>query len=118
MKMKWSVFLFVGVLAFFLATEATAQFSGPSVTGQTSTVAQTANARLGSYITVTGNIVAHERGDYFTFQDGTGTIRVEIANDVWQGRNIGPQTRVRLLGEVDQGLAGRYLWIKSLQVVE
>ncbi|MNF15346.1 hypothetical protein D3C80_2179180 [compost metagenome] len=69
-------------------------------------------------MTVTGHIVSHQRENYFTFRDDTGTIRVEIENSVWRNRQIAPETRVRLLGEVDRGIAGRYLWIKSLDVVE
>lgn len=45
-------------------------------------------------------------------------MRVEIENSVWKNRKIGPETKVRLLSEVDRGAAGRYLWVKSLQVVE
>jgi len=81
-------------------------------------VAQVAKARLGSYVIVTGNIVAHQREDYFTFRDRTGEIRVEIGSSVWQNRKIDPETRVRLLGEIDSGPAGRYLWVKSLTVVD
>jgi len=67
---------------------------------------------------VTGNIVAHQREDYFTFRDRTGEIRVEIGSSVWQNRKIDPETRVRLLGEIDSGPAGRYLYVKSLTVVD
>ena len=114
MKVKILVALILGLLTL----NAWAQFTGPSATGQETTVAHVAEARLGSYVTVVGNIVAHQRQDYFTFRDGTGEMRVEIENSVWQNRKIGPETKVRLLGEVDRGAAGRYLWVKSLQVVE
>ena len=97
-----------------LALPVSAQFTGPSVEGQAATVADA----LGRYVQVTGNIVAHLRGDYFTFADATGQIRVEIARNVWQGREIGPEATVRLLGEVDRGRAGRYLWVKALEVVQ
>jgi uncharacterized protein (TIGR00156 family) len=106
------------ILLSLLATTATAQFTGPGATGQATTVAQLADRRLGSYVTVTGNIVAHQREDYYTFRDESGEIRVEIGNSVWQNREISPDTKVRLLGELDRGVAGRYLWVKSLQVVE
>ncbi len=109
--------IFFSLLFTLLASTAFAQFTGPSATGPTSTVAQVSKARLGSYITVTGRIVAHQRQDYFTFRDGTGEIRVEIDNSVWQNRQIGPETKVRLLTEVGQSVAGRYLWVKSLEVV-
>jgi uncharacterized protein (TIGR00156 family) len=101
-----------------LASNAWAQFSGPEASGRAVTVAQIGEARPGSYVTVTGHIVAHQRGDYFTFRDATGDIRVEIEDSVWRNRPVAPETRVRLLAEVDRGLAGRYLWVKSLQIVD
>jgi uncharacterized protein (TIGR00156 family) len=113
-KMKVLVSLFLSLLAF----SAWAQFTGPGATGRETTVAQVAEAQLGSYVTVTGNVVAHQREDYFTFRDGTGEIRVEIDSSVWQKRKIGPEVSVRLLGEIDSGPAGRYLWVKSLTVVD
>ena len=106
------------VLGALLSFEAAAQFTGPSVPGKPGTVAQVVRARLGTYVAVTGHIVAHQRQNYFTFRDGTGEIRVEIEESVWQGRKVGPETKVRLLAEIDQGPAGRYLWVKSLQLVD
>jgi uncharacterized protein (TIGR00156 family) len=103
-------------LSLFAAT-ASAQFVGPEVTGRTGTVEQIADSRLGSYITVTGNIVAHQREDYFSFRDATGEIRVEIEPSLWAGRKVDASTTVRLLGEVGRGPQGRYLWVKSLDVV-
>jgi len=101
-----------------LASTAAAQFTGPSAAGGPSTVKQVNQARVGSYVTVTGHIVAHQRQNFFTFRDDTGEIRVEIENSVWRNRQIAPETQVRLLGEVDRGVSGRYLWVKSLDVVE
>jgi uncharacterized protein (TIGR00156 family) len=114
MKLKILVSLILGLLTL----SAWAQFTGPGATGRETTVAQVAEARLGSYVTVVGHIVAHQREEYFTFRDGTGEMRVEIESSVWQNRKIGPETKVRLLGEIDSGVAGRYLWVKSLQVVD
>jgi uncharacterized protein (TIGR00156 family) len=64
-----------------------------------------------------GNIVAHLRGDYYQFSDGSGEIRVEIPSGTFGGQQVGPQTRVRIMGEVDQGGAGRYVWVKSLSLI-
>ncbi len=109
---------FVAVLAALSgATAAHAQFTGPSATGRVSRVADIQNARIGSYVTVTGHVVEHQRSNYFTFKDGSGTIRIEVEPAVWQGRAVNPQTTVRLLVEVDRGPAGRYLWVKSLEIV-
>jgi uncharacterized protein (TIGR00156 family) len=100
-----------------MAATAGAQFTGPGATGRTSTVAELAQARLGSYVTLTGNVVAHQREDYFTFRDASGEIRVEIAPRIWQGQKVSPETRVELLGEIERGPSGRYVWVKSLKVL-
>lgn len=107
---------FVLGLGSLCALTAQAQFTGPGVAAPTTTVAQLRQARVGSYATVTGNIVAHQRQNYYTFRDGSGEIRVEIDPALWQNRKLGPDDKVRLVGEVDQSPAGRYLWVKSLEV--
>ena len=101
-----------------LGTPSLAQFTGPSAQGKTSTVAATRNLRLGSYVTLTGNVVTHLREEYFTFRDKTGEIRVEIPEKVWRGQNVSPTTSVRIMGEVSRGWTGRYVWVKSLDIVQ
>ena len=96
---------------------AQAQFAGPSVTGSASTVQQAQQVRLGSYVTFTGHIVAHQRENYYLFRDASGEMRVEIESVLWQGRRVSPETRVQLHGEIDQGLRGCYMWVKSIQIV-
>jgi uncharacterized protein (TIGR00156 family) len=111
-------FIFAAFSVALLAPATAAQFAGPSVEGQTSTVVQINDAPIGSYVTVTGSIVSHQREDYYTFRDSTGEIRVEIPPSVWQGRRVTPEMRVRLLAEVDQGVVSRYLWVKSLEILK
>jgi len=93
-----------------------AQFTGPSTAGRPSTVAETRDVRIGSYVTLTGNVINHLRGDYFTFQDATGEIRAEIHPSVWNGRKVGPTDKVQILGEIESGSGGRYIWVKTLTV--
>ena len=116
MKKIYVVFAWILIL---LVSNAVAQFTGPSQKGKASTVEQAKNSRIGSYVTVTGNIVTHLREDYYNFRDETGEIRVEIEGSVWQNRNVGPDTRVKLLAEVDRNMVGLvYLWVKSLEIVK
>jgi uncharacterized protein (TIGR00156 family) len=101
-----------------LTAPASAQFTGPSARGQEMTVAAATAARPGTYVTLSGNIVAHLRGDYFQFRDASGEVRVEFAEGVWGGRPVSPESRVRLVGEVDRGAGGTvYVWIKSLDIL-
>jgi uncharacterized protein (TIGR00156 family) len=99
------------------ATTANAQFTGPSARGQEMTVASAAAARPGTYVTMTGSIASHLRGDYYLLRDASGEVRVEISEGVWGGRPVSPDTKVRVVGEVDRGLGGVYVWIKSLEIV-
>jgi uncharacterized protein (TIGR00156 family) len=115
--MKSYVSLLIGFL--LLPSTSFAQFTGPSATGQISTVEEARNAPVDTYVTVTGNIVAHLRGNYYTFRDQTGEVRVEIETPVWRNRKIGPDTKVRLVAEVDRNAAGTiYLWVESLEIAD
>jgi uncharacterized protein (TIGR00156 family) len=109
--------ILASIFALTVSAGAFAQFTGPSVQGAPSSVADALNLRVGSYVTLEGNITAHLRGDYFQFSDASGQIRVEIPAATFGGRQVGPQTRVRLMGKVDQSNAGRYLWVKSLNLL-
>jgi len=107
--------------AVFLAVAATgpamAQFIGPEAATAGLSVAEAGTARPGTYVTLDGNIVARLRENYYTFQDATGAIRVEIEAGVFQNRPVGPETRVRLRGEVDTGWNGVYVWVETLEIL-
>jgi uncharacterized protein (TIGR00156 family) len=108
--------MMVALCFAMVAAPVMAQFSGPSARGQAATAAEVASLRLGAYVVLTGNVVAHLRGDHYTFRDATGEVRVEIEQGVWRGREVTPETTVQLVGEIDRGLAGRYVWVKSLDI--
>jgi uncharacterized protein (TIGR00156 family) len=109
--------LLASLFALAGAVPAFAQYTGPSVQGAPTSVANALNARPGTYVTMEGNIVAHLRGDYYQFSDGSGEIRVEIPSGTFGGQQVGAETRVRIMGEVDQSSAGRYVWVKSLRLI-
>jgi uncharacterized protein (TIGR00156 family) len=112
-KIAW-IAVFAAVAGF---SPAYAQFTGPGAAGAQVTAAEASAARAGTYVTLEGNIVTHLREDYFTFRDASGDIRVEVDPDVFQNRPVSPETRVRLLGEVDTGRSGPYVWIRSLEIL-
>lgn len=117
-KFRPKTLLALATAGLVFTSTAWAQFTGPGATGPASTVAQVQNARINSYVTVTGNIVNHLRENYYTFRDQTGEMRVEIDPSVWKSRQVGPSTQVRLRGEVDMRLnTARYLWVESLEII-
>ena len=48
-----------------------------------------------------GRIVSHDAGEHYTFDDGTGRIRVEIdADELRSDRQIDDKVTVELVGEL------------------
>ena len=72
----------------------------------TDTVARALNAPNKSPVVLTGHIVERLAGsdDKYLFKDATGQIIVDIDHEIFAGRTVTPQTRVRLSGKVDKDM--------------
>ena len=108
------------VIAAMAAAPVQAQFLGPSVSGRganVTTVAEASQAPKDARVVLEGNIVEHLRSEYFTFEDSTGRMTVEIDDHVFRGQKITPETRVRLSGEVDRNSRGPYIDVDWLEVL-
>lgn len=109
-------YLFSLLLALMLAVPAYAAFDGPGggaggFQGPTSGVqADTVKKALSAWddapVVLTGHITERLAGsdDKYLFKDDTGQIIVDIDHEVFAGRNVTPQTRVRLSGKVDKDM--------------
>jgi uncharacterized protein (TIGR00156 family) len=52
------------------------------------------------------------------FRDSTGEMRIEVPAGAFGGQEVGADDTVRIMGGLDRSIAGRYIWVKSLQVVK
>ena len=52
-------------------------------------------------VTLTGQITKHLRSDHYEFKDRSGTIGIEIDDDIWRKAGLKVGDHVRLVGEVD-----------------
>jgi len=52
-------------------------------------------------VTLTGTIVKHIAGDHFEFKDATGSIVIDIDDDLWKPLKLKAGDKVRVVGEVD-----------------
>ena len=75
-------------------------FSGPGP--DMVTVKEALNMRDDARVTLKGSIVRSLGDEAYTFKDATGTIEVEIDNDVWRGLSVGPEDIVVISGEIDK----------------
>ncbi|MBJ9938070.1 NirD/YgiW/YdeI family stress tolerance protein [Acinetobacter pittii] len=55
-----------------------------------------------SGVTLTGTIVKHIAGDHFEFKDATGSIVIDIDDDLWKPLELKVGDKVRVVGEVDK----------------
>lgn len=58
------------------------------------------------WVVLEGKIIERIKGDDYRFQDKTGTIEVDIDDDVFKGQKVTPETIVRIEGEVDTEMVG------------
>jgi uncharacterized protein (TIGR00156 family) len=54
-----------------------------------------------SGVTLTGTIVKHITGDHFEFKDATGSIVIDVDDDLWKPIQLKAGDKVRVVGEVD-----------------
>lgn len=83
-----------------------AAFEGPSATAGTRQMTVEKALSLSfdrDDVCMVGNIVNRIMADHekYTFQDATGSMVVEIDDEVFAGQHVTPQTRVRICGDVD-----------------
>ena len=52
-------------------------------------------------VTLTGKIVKHIAEDDFEFKDATGSIVLDIDDDLWQPMQLKAGDKVKVIGEVD-----------------
>lgn len=55
-------------------------------------------------VVMVGKIVKRTGGEKYLFQDGAGSVIVEIDDDDWRGVNVTPNDTIKVYGEVDRGI--------------
>lgn len=109
--------LAVALVLSLSAAPAFAAFTGPGSAGgkgapaaqaaQLTKAVQTTSAADDTPCLLEGNLVERAgRKNAYVFKDDSGTVTVKISGKQFRNRNIGPENRVRLSGEVDSK-AGR-----------
>ena len=112
-------YLLTFVMLAVLAVPAYAAFEGPNSGGQSMGGFQGPTGVVQAYtlktaqcswddapVVLTGNIVERLAGsdDKYLFKDATGQIIVDIDHEIFAGRTVTPQTKVRLSGKVDKDM--------------
>ncbi|QPB79255.1 NirD/YgiW/YdeI family stress tolerance protein [Proteus sp. GOKU] len=80
--------------------------SGGFVSQSTSvtSISNVDNLPNNSTIIIEGFIVRNINHNVYEFKDDSGSIRVKIDNDKWNGLNVSSDTKIRIEGRVDNHL--------------
>jgi len=100
------------------APAATQGYTGPSSVAVTSVKALIETGRDDQNAILRGRIVSHDGDDHYTFDDGTGRIRVDIDDhDFPAGVKIDDKTMVELHGELDRDRKGVEFDVDEIRVM-
>lgn len=94
--------LSIGMLA--VSSTASAQYIGPIRIAPTTVNKVLKSPVDDQYVLLSGKITSQVSKDKYTFTDKTGSIVVEIDNEVFAGRQVGPDTQVEIWGKVDKDM--------------
>lgn len=86
-----------------MATAVQAGFTGPSSAEKT-TVSQVKEMPDESVVILQGFIESSLGDEKYMFKDETGSIKVEIDDEDWNGLDVGPNDKIQIQGEVDTHL--------------
>lgn len=101
---------------FSPAPQMSGGFSGPGPA--LTTAADAATMRDDTPVVLRGNIVRHLGKDKYLFKDASGTIRVEIDRDKWQGQTITPGDLVEIQGEVDKDWNSVEVEVHGIRIIK
>ncbi|SOE51620.1 YgiW/YdeI family stress tolerance OB fold protein [Orrella dioscoreae] len=94
-------------------------YAGPSSIKVISVKELTATGRDDQKAILRGRIVSHDGDDHYTFDDGTGQIRVDIDDDDFPvGVKIDDKTQVELHGELGKGRRGVEFEVDEIRVIQ
>jgi uncharacterized protein (TIGR00156 family) len=126
-KLRWRVHQMrivpiFGVLAsavlLSLAAAASGQYYGPGSGPVGNTVAAARELPDDAPVVLEGYIIRQLRREHYVFRDATGEIQVEIDDKKWVGRRVGPETKVRIIGEMDRKMfRSNEIEVKQIEVL-
>lgn len=103
--MRYLSLLTIVFLVFTVSAEA--QYSGDS---QVHTIAEIMEMPDDTHVIAEGYITRRVGDEEYMFEDDSGEIQIEIDDDLWRGREVDGETRVRIFGELEKR------WLRSSEI--
>ncbi|WP_322803450.1 NirD/YgiW/YdeI family stress tolerance protein [Vibrio alfacsensis] len=95
-------------------------FDGPTQNDTLNTVEDVMNADWlvdGNKVTLIGHITMSLGHEQYTFADKTGNMTIKIDDDEWDGQDVTPNDKVKIVGEIEKNDSANAVdvdWIRIL----
>ena len=116
--MKKSLTAILAASALSAAGQAQFHPDGAPDERATHTAAQALEAHDETPVVLVGRIVERIRDEQYRFRDESGEIRLDVGEEIWRGAQVGPETLVRVTGEIDRGLRSVDIWVHAIETVD
>ena len=105
-------------LSLVLAVPAYAAFEGPGTASTVQDAASVKQAAKDSPVLLEGVIVSKNGDELYVFEDASGTVLLEIDDDVMANKSVSPDNKVRLNGRVDSEDGNPTVDVDMLEVLD
>ncbi|MDR8525723.1 MULTISPECIES: NirD/YgiW/YdeI family stress tolerance protein [Shewanella] len=105
------------ILSAVLTLPAMAAYNGPGPASHVKTAAEAAKAQDDTPVELTGYLVQSLGDEKYLFRDESGDVEVEIDNALWRDIEVSPDSKVKLVGEVDDEWQGIEIEIDSMRLI-
>lgn len=95
---------------------ATGGFSGPKPAISSVEQAKTMNDE--SMVVLEGSLIKQVGHELYEFRDNSGTVNVDIDEQLWLGQKATPESKVHIEGKVDKEWGNIEIDVKSLRVIQ
>jgi len=106
------------LIALTFSTGVYAEFVGPGATSKITTIKSIEKMNDDTRVTLEGYIVKEIRSEHYTFKDATGEIEIEIDDEDFRGIKIAPETKIRIVGEIDKDWTSTTVDVDYLEIVK
>lgn len=95
-----------------------AEFVGPGAVSDLTTIKLASDAKDDAQVTLEGYIVKELKSEHYMFKDASGEIEIEIDHKDFRGIKVTPETKIRVVGEVDQDWNSTTIDIDYVELVK
>lgn len=95
--------ILISIMLLLFATGVSAEFIGPGSMWSQITVSDIPSKKDNARVSLVGHLINQVDEEYYTFQDETGKMVIEVHPNELVELTITPETRIKIIGEVDDG---------------